>query len=68
MLVSAKRHSQSDCKKTKNGFLNVCFYAEGMPEWEMRLLWDIHFYKHLAAESRRPRNYSKHGLVKISHA
>jgi glucosyl-dolichyl phosphate glucuronosyltransferase len=41
--------------------------AEGMPEWEMVLLEEVHFYRHYLTQRQRPRNYAKHGLVKIEH-
>jgi glycosyltransferase involved in cell wall biosynthesis len=42
--------------------------AEGMPEWEMVLLKEVHFYRQYLVERRRPRNYDKKGLVKINYA
>lgn len=43
-----------------------CRGAEGMPEWEMVLLKQAHFYRHYLMERRRPRNYERHGLVKLN--
>jgi hypothetical protein len=39
---------------------------EGMPEWEMVLLKQFYFYRHYLVERRRPRNYERHGLVKLN--
>lgn len=38
---------------------------EGMPEWEMVLLKQVHFYRQYLSERARPRNYERHGLVKL---
>jgi glycosyltransferase involved in cell wall biosynthesis len=38
--------------------------AEGCASWEMRLRSDIHFHKQWIIESRRPRQYEQHGLIK----
>lgn len=43
-----------------------CSAVEGMPEWEMTLLTDLYFYKQYLIERKRPRNYDKHGLVKLN--
>jgi len=40
---------------------------EGCPGWEISLIEAIHFYKQYLIEKKRPRNYEKHGLVKIHH-
>jgi glycosyltransferase involved in cell wall biosynthesis len=45
-----------------------CRSEEGCPEWELRLLHDISFYKRMKQESTRARNYDKHGLVRKAHA
>lgn len=34
-----------------------CSVAEGMPEWEMNLLWSIYFYKQFLIERQRPPKY-----------
>lgn len=39
-------------------------YEDGMPEWEMWMLWQYYKYRYYLIERRRPRNYEKHGLVK----
>jgi GT2 family glycosyltransferase len=39
-------------------------YAEGMPDWEMALVRDIHFYRRYLSERTRERCYAKRGLVK----
>lgn len=39
---------------------------EGMPEWEMVLLKQVHFYRQYLSERGRPRNYERHGLVKLN--
>jgi len=41
--------------------------AEGMPEWEVMMLWKYYFYRYYLTEHKRPRNYDKHGLVKLKH-
>jgi glucosyl-dolichyl phosphate glucuronosyltransferase len=38
---------------------------EGCPHWEMSLLSELSYYRHLRVEARRPRNYERHGLVKL---
>ncbi len=43
-----------------------CQSPEGMPEWEMVLLKQVHFYRQYLLERARPRNYERHGLVKLS--
>ena len=40
--------------------------AEGMHPGEMHHLRSLHLYGSSLVESRRPRNYQRHGLVKIS--
>ncbi|MBA2647764.1 MAG: glycosyltransferase family 2 protein [Pyrinomonadaceae bacterium] len=40
---------------------------EGMSESEMVMLWKYHFNRHSLIERKRPRNYDKHGLVKLNH-
>ena len=40
--------------------------AEGMPEWEMAMLREYHFYRQYRVERKRPRNYERHGLVKLN--
>lgn len=47
---------------------NECRSPEGMPEWEMVLLKQVHFHSQYMAERRRPRNYERHGLVKLDQA
>ncbi|HEX8187467.1 MAG TPA: glycosyltransferase [Pyrinomonadaceae bacterium] len=42
-----------------------CRGPEGMPEWEMVLLKRVHFYRQYLRERVRPRNYERHGLVKL---
>lgn len=42
--------------------------AEGCPRWEWSHVHDLTFYKHYCAERRRPRNYTKRGLVKLNTA
>jgi glucosyl-dolichyl phosphate glucuronosyltransferase len=38
--------------------------SEGCPEWEMRYVLAMETYKQFLLERRRPRNYSRRGLVK----
>ena len=38
---------------------------EGAPEWEMDLVAAANFFKQYLLERKRPRNYEKHGLVKV---
>lgn len=38
--------------------------AEGCPGWEMELIQDVSFYRQYLIERRRPRNYTRHGLIK----
>ncbi|HEX7316871.1 MAG TPA: glycosyltransferase family A protein [Pyrinomonadaceae bacterium] len=40
--------------------------AEGMPEWEMVLVKQAHFHRQYLLERERPRNYERHGLVKLN--
>jgi glycosyltransferase involved in cell wall biosynthesis len=40
---------------------------EGCPGWEIALVETIYFYKQYLIERRRPRNYHRHGLVKLNH-
>jgi glycosyltransferase involved in cell wall biosynthesis len=35
----------------------------GVPEWEMRLIDDVAFYRQYLIEQRRPHRYEQHGLV-----
>jgi glycosyltransferase involved in cell wall biosynthesis len=42
-----------------------CQSPEGMPEWEMWLVKDVHFHRQYLSERLRPRNYERHGLVKL---
>jgi glycosyltransferase involved in cell wall biosynthesis len=39
--------------------------VEGIPWWEYRLLFDIHYLKAFIKESKHARKYEKRGLVKI---
>jgi glycosyltransferase involved in cell wall biosynthesis len=41
---------------------------EGMPHWELYLLKELHMRRHYLSERTRPRNYERHGLVKLNHA
>jgi len=41
-------------------------HSEGMPAWEFMGLIRLHFIIGYLRERRRPRNYAKHGLVKLS--
>jgi glycosyltransferase involved in cell wall biosynthesis len=43
-----------------------CSGVEGMPEWEMFLCKELHFFRSYLAERKRPRNYRKHGLVRVA--
>lgn len=45
-----------------------CRGVEGMPEWEMVLLRQVHFHRQYLEERGRPRNYERHGLVKLNGA
>lgn len=36
-----------------------CSQQEGMPEWEMHLLWSIYFYKQYLLERTRPPKYNR---------
>jgi hypothetical protein len=40
-------------------------YQEGMPTWEILALVHLYFRIGYLKERRRPRNYAKHGLVKL---
>jgi hypothetical protein len=40
--------------------------AEGMPEWEMFLVRQVHFHRQYLVERGRPRNYERRGLVKLN--
>jgi glycosyltransferase involved in cell wall biosynthesis len=42
-------------------------YMDGAAEWELSILWQYYKYHYYAMEKRRPRNYEKHGLVKLTH-
>jgi GT2 family glycosyltransferase len=39
--------------------------SEGIPDWEITLVSHTHLYKQFLKEQKRPRNYEKHGLVKL---
>lgn len=39
--------------------------AEGIPLWEMHAVWSVYYFQQYMIESRRPRHYEKHGLVKL---
>jgi hypothetical protein len=39
-----------------------------MPHWELYLLKELHKRRHYLSERTRPRNYERHGLVKLRHA
>jgi glucosyl-dolichyl phosphate glucuronosyltransferase len=41
-------------------------YAEGMPGWETWMLWQYHTNRYYLIERKRPRNYERHGLVKLN--
>ena len=41
-----------------------CLAEEGCPEWELQLLHDASYLKKIMQESKRPRNYLKHGLTR----
>jgi glucosyl-dolichyl phosphate glucuronosyltransferase len=41
-------------------------FSEGMPEWEMWMLWQYYKYRYYLDERRQPRNYAKHGLIQIN--
>ena len=43
-----------------------CRAQEGMQAWEMHLLDRVGFWQQYLQECRRPRNYEKHGLVKLA--
>lgn len=42
-----------------------CQSTEGIALWELNDLMDVAFYSNFMKERRRPRNYEKHGLVKL---
>lgn len=42
-----------------------CLLSEGVPEWEMERVEGVYFYEQYLVERIRPRNYAKHGLVKL---
>jgi glucosyl-dolichyl phosphate glucuronosyltransferase len=41
---------------------------EGLADWEMNLLSSTYFYRQYLIERKRPRNYDKFGLVKLTHS
>jgi glycosyltransferase involved in cell wall biosynthesis len=41
-------------------------YDEGMPEWETWMLWQYYTNSYYLIERKRPRNYERHGLVKLN--
>lgn len=41
---------------------------ELLPKWEHDRLYDLEFHRQFEVERRRPRNYERHGLVKIAGA
>jgi glycosyltransferase involved in cell wall biosynthesis len=43
-------------------------FDEGMPEWEMWMLWQYYKYRYYLAERRQPRNYERHGLIQLNRA
>jgi len=40
-------------------------HEEGIPDWEFLAVGRLHFLLGYLRERRRPRNYTKHGLVKL---
>jgi len=44
-----------------------CCTVEGCPERELKLLQEVYFHKQYIIERKRPRNYEKHGLVRLNH-
>jgi hypothetical protein len=44
-----------------------CAGPEGMPLWEMAAVQKVYLYRQYLIERRRPRNYEKHGLVRLVH-
>ncbi|MFY9621705.1 MAG: glycosyltransferase family A protein [Pyrinomonadaceae bacterium] len=43
-----------------------CLSPEGMPQWEMFLLKQVHFHRQYLVERRRQHNYERHGLVELT--
>jgi len=43
-------------------------FDEGMPEWEMWMLWQYYKYRYYLVERRHPRNYERHGLIQLNRA
>lgn len=41
-------------------------FSEGMPEWEMWMLWQYYKYRYYLTERKQPRNYERHGLVQLN--
>lgn len=39
---------------------------EGCPDWEMCYAADVEKFRQQAIEQRRPRNYARHGLIKLA--
>ncbi|HTJ00113.1 MAG TPA: glycosyltransferase family A protein [Dongiaceae bacterium] len=44
------------------------FLKEGCADWEMSLVRKLHFFRHMAVEQKRPRNYDFEGLIKKDNA
>lgn len=55
-LAKSRQRRRAECRK-----------AEGIPEWEMHAVWSYHLYRHHLVERKRPRNYTRRGLVKLNH-
>jgi glucosyl-dolichyl phosphate glucuronosyltransferase len=44
--------------------IKECVQREGLPTWEMEMIEQLHFFRQYLTERKRPRAYSRHGLVK----
>jgi glycosyltransferase involved in cell wall biosynthesis len=45
-----------------------CGQVEGIPEWEMNVVENIHYYKQYLLETKRERAYTNYGLIKMARA
>jgi glycosyltransferase involved in cell wall biosynthesis len=41
--------------------------SEGCPPWELSYTWHTEMYRQFCLERRRPRNYARRGLTKLTH-
>ena len=45
--------------------IKECVQREGLPVWKMEMIEQLYYFRHDLTDRKRPRAYSRHGLVKI---